>query len=53
MSDESASGAARSAGGSSQIHLDGLALLKITKHCKENLRRLVSGQVLGIDFEDR
>jgi len=31
------------------VQLDGLVLLKIIKHCKENLPELVTGQLLGLD----
>jgi len=31
------------------IQLDGLVVLKIMKHCKENLPDLVTGQLLGLD----
>jgi translation initiation factor 3 subunit H len=31
------------------VQLDGLVVLKIIKHCKENLPELVTGQLLGLD----
>jgi len=31
------------------VQLDGLVILKILKHCKENLPDLVTGQLLGLD----
>jgi len=31
------------------VQLDGLVVLKIVKHCKENLPELVTGQLLGLD----
>jgi len=31
------------------VQLDGLVVLKIIKHCKENLPDLVTGQLLGLD----
>jgi translation initiation factor 3 subunit H len=31
------------------VQLDGLVVLKIMKHCKENLPDLVTGQLLGLD----
>eukprot|EP00744_Colponema_vietnamica_P002921 GILI01004536.1.p1 GENE.GILI01004536.1~~GILI01004536.1.p1 ORF type:complete len:330 (+),score=117.75 GILI01004536.1:107-1096(+) len=33
------------------IKLDALAVLKVIKHCRENLPSLVSGQLLGLDFD--
>merc|ERR1711871_1366591 len=33
------------------VEIDGLAVLKIVKHCKENLPQLVTGQLLGLDFD--
>merc|ERR1711871_1908941 len=33
------------------VEIDGLAVLKIVKHCKENLPELVTGQLLGLDFD--
>jgi len=35
------------------VQLDGLALLKIIKHCKENVPEIVTGQLLGLDIEGR
>mmetsp|Transcript_19960 Transcript_19960/g.60448 ORF Transcript_19960/g.60448 Transcript_19960/m.60448 type:complete len:326 (-) Transcript_19960:845-1822(-) len=35
--------------GSKEVSLDGLALLKIAKHCSEALPAYVSGQLLGLD----
>jgi len=32
------------------VELDGLVVLKIIKHCKENLPQLVNGQLLGLDI---
>lgn len=32
------------------VQLDGLVVLKIIKHCKENLPELVTGQLLGLDI---
>lgn len=32
------------------VQLDGLVVLKIIKHCKENLPELVTGQLLGLDL---
>mmetsp|Transcript_10004 Transcript_10004/g.32433 ORF Transcript_10004/g.32433 Transcript_10004/m.32433 type:complete len:329 (+) Transcript_10004:34-1020(+) len=32
------------------VHLDGQVVLKIVKHCKENLPNLVTGQLLGLDI---
>lgn len=34
-----------------QVELDGLVVLKIIKHCKENLPQLVTGQLLGLDVK--
>lgn len=34
----------------SKVQVDGLALLKIAKHCKEALPTLVTGQLLGLDI---
>jgi translation initiation factor 3 subunit H len=33
------------------VEIDGLAVLKIVKHCKEYLPQLVTGQLLGLDNE--
>jgi translation initiation factor 3 subunit H len=33
------------------VKLDGLVVLKIVKHCKESLPALVTGQLLGLDFQ--
>jgi translation initiation factor 3 subunit H len=40
-------------GGSQVVQLDGLVLLKIIKHCKENVPEVVTGQLLGLNIEDR
>jgi len=32
-----------------EVHIDGLAVLKIIKHCNDNLPTLVSGSLLGVD----
>ena len=34
------------------MHLDGLAVLKIIKHCSENFPEAVAGSVLGLDVQD-
>jgi translation initiation factor 3 subunit H len=34
------------------VQLDGLVLLKIIKHCKENFPEHVAGSLLGLDVED-
>lgn len=34
-----------------EVVIDGLALLKITKHCNENLPSMVAGSLLGIDID--
>lgn len=34
-----------------EVHIDGLALLKITKHCDENTSRVVYGSLLGLDVD--
>eukprot|EP00698_Gefionella_okellyi_P021510 TRINITY_DN6996_c0_g1_i1.p1 TRINITY_DN6996_c0_g1~~TRINITY_DN6996_c0_g1_i1.p1 ORF type:complete len:349 (+),score=79.58 TRINITY_DN6996_c0_g1_i1:46-1047(+) len=36
-----------------EVVIDGLAILKIIKHCRENLPSLVTGQLLGLDFDGR
>lgn len=33
------------------VHIDGLAVLKIMKHCNDNLPTLVSGSLLGVDVD--
>lgn len=33
------------------IEIDGLVVLKIIKHCRENLPQLVTGQLLGLDVK--
>jgi len=33
------------------VEIDGLAVLKIVKHCKEYLPQLVTGQLLGLDYD--
>jgi len=35
-----------------QVELDGLVVLKIIKHLRENLPDLVTGQLLGLDIKD-
>lgn len=35
------------------VQIDGLAVLKILKHCRESLPELVTGQLLGLDVEHR
>jgi len=35
-----------------QVELDGLVVLKIIKHVRENLPDLVTGQLLGLDIKD-
>jgi len=35
------------------VQLDGLVLLKIIKHCKENVPEVVTGQLLGLDIDGR
>jgi translation initiation factor 3 subunit H len=32
-----------------EVHIDGLAVLQIIKHCNDNLPTLVSGSLLGVD----
>jgi hypothetical protein len=52
----SASSSASAAASSSHVgvvQLEGLAMLKIVKHCKESLPDLVTGQLLGLDVESR
>lgn len=34
------------------VHIDGLAVLKIVKHCQESLPKLVSGSLLGLATDD-
>ena len=34
------------------VQLDGLVLLKIVKHCKENFPEYVAGALLGLDVDD-
>lgn len=34
-----------------EVHIDGLALLKIAKHCDENSSRIVYGSLLGLDVD--
>ncbi len=34
-----------------EVHIDGLAVLKIMKHCNDNLPTLVSGSLLGVDID--
>jgi translation initiation factor 3 subunit H len=36
-----------------QIQLDALVVLKIIKHCREALPSLVTGQLLGLDVDDK
>lgn len=33
------------------VHVDGLAVLKIVKHCQESLPNLVAGTLLGLDIQ--
>lgn len=33
----------------SEVHIDGLAVLKIIKHCSESLPNMVTGSLLGLD----
>eukprot|EP00124_Ichthyophonus_hoferi_P003826 Ihof_evm3s361 gene=Ihof_evmTU3s361 len=35
------------------VQLDGLAVMKILKHCRESLPELVTGQLLGLNVENR
>jgi translation initiation factor 3 subunit H len=39
--------------GPNVVQLDGLVLLKIVKHCKENVPEVVTGQLLGLNIQDR
>jgi translation initiation factor 3 subunit H len=32
-----------------EVHIDGLALLKLVKHCRDSLPRMVAGSLLGLD----
>lgn len=34
------------------VQLDGLVVLKIIQHCTENVPEVVTGQLLGLDFEE-
>ena len=34
-----------------EVHIDGIAALKIMKHCNESLPTMVAGSLLGIDME--
>lgn len=34
-----------------EVHIDGLAVLKIVKHCQESLPSLVAGTLLGLDIK--
>jgi len=34
------------------VQLDGLVLLKIIKHCQENVPKVVTGSLLGLDIKD-
>ncbi len=36
-----------------QVVLDGLVVLKIVKHCKEALPAVVSGKLLGLEFDGK
>lgn len=36
-----------------KVQLDGLVLLKMIKHCTENVPEVVTGQLLGLDVEDK
>jgi len=33
----------------SEVHIDGLALLKLVKHCRDALPKMVAGSLLGLD----
>lgn len=33
-----------------EVHIDGVALLKIVKHCNDNLPSMVAGSLLGLDL---
>lgn len=35
------------------VQLDGLVLLKMIKHCTENVPEVVTGQLLGLDVDDK
>lgn len=35
------------------VQLDGLVLLKMIKHCTENVPEVVTGQLVGLDVEDK
>lgn len=39
--------------GSECVQLDGLVLLKIIKHCRQNLPDAVSGHLLGLDVKEK
>lgn len=32
-----------------EVHIDGLALLKLVKHCRDSLPKMVAGSLLGLD----
>lgn len=34
-----------------EVHIDGVAVMKIMKHCNENLPTMVAGSILGIDVD--
>mmetsp|Transcript_10849 Transcript_10849/g.16517 ORF Transcript_10849/g.16517 Transcript_10849/m.16517 type:complete len:338 (+) Transcript_10849:63-1076(+) len=34
-----------------EVHIDGLAVLKIVKHCNDNLPNMVTGSLLGLDVD--
>jgi translation initiation factor 3 subunit H len=34
-----------------EVHIDGIAIMKIMKHCNENLPTMVAGSLLGIDVD--
>ena len=35
------------------VQLDGLVLLKIIKHCTENVPEVMTGQLLGLDVDGK
>jgi len=35
----------------SVVQLDGVVVLKIIKHCKDNLNEVVTGSIMGLDFD--
>ena len=34
-----------------EVHIDGVAVLKIVKHCNDNLPSMVAGSLLGLDVD--